>query len=357
MIRRFGLLILVLTGTIGGLLMAQAQIPLPVIEQSGGVPSLAPVLAKVSPSVVAVLAGNESADGAKAADKTRRTPKARAQAGEMSAGSGVIFDADRGLIVTNNHVVEHSHDIGVTLVHGRRLPATLVGADPDSDLAVLKVPPEDLTGLPFGNSDELRIGDFAVVVGVPFPIGRTMTSGIVSGLHRSNVGMAKVEDFIQTDAAIYPGDSGGALVNLRGELIGINAGFVGQSATHSGLGLAIPSNLARRVVDEILAHGEVRRGTLGVTVADPKPMAARDKTVPRPVVEKIDSGSSAERAGLKKGDIIMAVDGSPVREVKTIQRRLGLDFLGDTVALSVMRDGQPLVVHAVLEEAGRARSK
>jgi S1-C subfamily serine protease len=329
-----------------------AENGMPALVQGGAIPSLAPMLAKVSPSVVAVLAGSDSPDAQKIADKNKRSPKTKAQAGELTAGSGVIFDAARGFIITNNHVVEHSDDIAVTLASGRRLPAMLVGADADSDLAVLKVSAGDLNGLPFGDSDQLQVGDFIAVVGVPFPIGRTTTSGIVSGLHRSNIGFLRAEDFIQTDAAIYPGDSGGALVNLRGELVGINAGYFAQSPADSGVGFSIPSNLARRVAEEIIAHGEVRRGTLGLTVADPKPAPVRDmiSTVPGPVVEKVDPGSSAERAGLKKGDIITAVDGSPVEELKTVQHRIELDLLGQTVELSVMRDGQPLTVHATLED-------
>jgi serine protease DegQ len=358
MLRLFALLVLALAGTISGPLMAQAKIPLSALEQ-GGVLSLAPVLAKVSPSVVSVLAWNRGSDAPKTADRNRRASGTRAQAVDANAGSGVIFDAARGLIITNNHVVEHSDQIAVTLIHGRRLPATLVGADPNTDLAVIKVPPEDLTELSFSDSDGLEMGDFVIVIGVPVPIGRTMTSGIVSGLHRSNIGLAHAEDFIQTDAAIYPGDSGGALVNLRGELVGIAAGYVGQSSANSEVGFAIPSNLARRVAEQIVAHGGVHRGTLGITIADPRLVSTEEikSAVPRPVIDKVDAGSAAERAGLKKGDVVMAIDGKPVWEAKSIERKLDLDWVGDTVAFTVLRNGQPTVVRATIEDPGHPRSK
>ncbi len=358
--RMFGLPALVLAGAMSGLVLAQAEVPLSILEQAGGLPTLAPVFAKVSPSVVSIKIDSHTFDARNAAGKNRGSPKPATQAGETRAGSGVIFDGPRGLIITNNHVIEHADEIAVTVIRGRRLPATLVGADPETDVAVIKVQPEDLTAIPFSDSDRLRIGDFVITIGIPFPIGRTMTSGIVSALHRSNVGIARAEDLIQTDASIYPGDSGGALVNLRGELVGINAGYVGPSNTNSGVGFAIPSNLARKVVDQILAHGGVRRGMLGISYADPKASLIRGMKLTvsrRPVIDKVDAGSAAERAGLKTGDVVIAVDGAAVRDADELQSKLGLDWLGDTVELTVSRAGQSIVIHAAMEELRRARSK
>jgi S1-C subfamily serine protease len=355
--RILGLLALGLAVGLSGLALAQAKLPLSALDQ-GEIPTLAPVLARVSPAVVGIRVEDRSAHG-QGAERTRRVPKPATEGGETRFGSGVIFDAPRGLIVTNNHVVGRPTQLTVLLVHGRRLEATFVGADPDTDLAVIKVPPDDLTAISFGDSSRLQIGDFVVAIGVPFPIGRTTTAGIVSGLHRSNIGIARAEDFIQTDAAIYPGDSGGALVDLRGELVGVNTGYIGASSTNSGVGFAIPSNLAQRVADEILAHGSVRRGTLGISYSDPAPAIIRDVklAIPRPVIDKVDPGSPAARAGLKKGDVVTAVDGVPVREADSLQRRLALAWLGDTVQLTVLRGGESILIQAAMEDMGRVRSK
>jgi len=357
--RILGALAFVLAAGLSGLVLAQAKLPLSALSEAGEIPTLAPVLAKVSASVVAIRTQGGAADQPQAAARSHRPSRTATQGSEARAGSGVIVDAAEGLIITNNHVIGRATELTVTLVRGRRLKATVVGADPDTDLAVIKVPVGELTAVSASDSNRLQIGDFVVAVGVPFPIGRTMTAGIVSGLHRSNIGIARAEDFVQTDAAIYPGDSGGALLNLRGELVGINTGYVSSSGSNSGVGFAIPSNLARRVLAEILAHGAVRRGTLGISYADPAPSMVRDMklAIPRPVIEKVDKGSAAERAGLKKGDVIAAVDGIGVREADSLERRLNLVWVGEMVEFTVLRDGQSIVVRAAMEDSGRARSK
>jgi serine protease Do/serine protease DegQ len=359
MSRILGALAFALAATVSGMVVAQARFPLAALGESGEIPTLAPVLAKASPSVVAIRAENGAPDQQEAAARTRRASRTASHESENRAGSGVIIDAAQGLIITNNHVITRASDLTVILVRGRRFKATVVGSDPETDLAVIKVPADELTAVSVSDSNRLQIGDFVVALGVPYPIGRTMTAGIVSGLHRSNIGIARAEDFIQTDAAIYPGDSGGALVNLRGELVGINTGYVGASDTNSGVGFAIPSNLAQRVFEEILAHGAVRRGMLGISYQDPTPGMIRDMklAIPRPVINKIDKGSPAERAGLRKGDAVTAVDGIPVREADALQRRLGLVWLGEKFELSVVRDGQPIVVQATMDETARAKAK
>ena len=274
----------------------------------------------------------------------------------------MVFDASQGLIITNNHVIEHADELTVTFADGRELEARLVGADPDTDVALLKVPPGNLTAISVGNSDRLQVGDFVIIIGIPPPLGRSVTSGIISGLHRSDVGIARYENFIQTDAAIYPGNSGGALINLRGNLVGINIAHIAPSNANSGVGFAIPINMASNVADQILKYGRVRRGTLGITYADSTPvlkMHGMKLTALQsgPVIDKVDPGSVAERAGLRTGDIVTAVDGIRVRNSDELNSRMGLDWLGDTVELTVLRGGQPLVIHAVPTETGQAQSK
>src|SRR5262249_15152504 len=214
-----------------------------------------------------------------------------------AAGSGVIIDAEKGLIFTNNHVINGADDIIVTFADGREASAKRVGSDPSTDVAVIKVQAENLTALSIGDSDGLEVGDFVLAIGNPHRIGQTVTSGIISGLHRTNVGIEKYEDFIQTDAAIYPGNSGGALVNLRGELIGINTAFIGATS-NPGMGFAIPINMVRFIADQLLKYGEVRRGRLGITFDDPTPARIRSlklsAPVTAPVIVKVDKGSPAE---------------------------------------------------------------
>lgn len=345
-----GLTALGLAVAIGGLASAQPALSL---LESDGLPSLAPVLAKVAPTVVSVMVETSRSS----TSKNGHPAKPAANSAVLSGGSGVILDSAQGLIVTNNHVIEHADAITATFYRGRRQVATLVGADPETDLALLKAPLPDLTAIAFGDSARLRSGDFVMSIGIPYPLGRTTTLGLVSAVHRSNIGLAAAEDFIQTDTAIYPGDSGGALVNLRGDLVGVNAGYIGGTSINSGVGFAIPSDLVRRVTEQLLQHGSVRRGSLGFVFGDPKPSAVRASTVTRPVVEKVDPGSSAERAGIKVGDLVTAIDGVGVRNADELQSKLALDWLGESVELALMRDGQPMVVRAVLEDGGSAKAK
>src|SRR5262249_7774841 len=254
----------------GSNIAADASVRLPA-EQMSGMPSLAPLLNQVKAAVVTVTitgrSGREknSRQGLGRAANTRDLPAERQI---KATGSGVIIDPQQGLIFTNNHVINGADDIIVTFADGREAPAKRVGSDPSTDVAVIKVQAENLTALSIGDSDGLEVGDFVLAIGNPHRIGQTVTSGIISGLHRTNVGIEKYEDFIQTDAAIYPGNSGGALVNLRGELIGINTAFIGATS-NPGMGFAIPINMVRFIADQLLKYGEVRRGRLGITFDDP----------------------------------------------------------------------------------------
>jgi Do/DeqQ family serine protease len=345
-----------------GFVAANASVPLPVVQQASGIPTLAPTLKKITPAVVGISIKSRASDGnAQQQRKQRDAKPAAVDQQTRAAGSGVVIDAGQGLVITNNHVIDHADEITVQLADGRELAAKLVGGDPDTDIAVIKVPAENLTAIPIGNSDQVEVGDFVLAIGNPFLIGQTVTSGIVSGLNRTNVGLEQYENFIQTDAAIYPGNSGGALVNLRGELIGINTAFVGATNSNPGMGFAIPINMARVVTDRILETGDVRRGKLGITFEDPTPALVREfkyATAPAtPIITKVDPGSPADLAGLKVGDVIIDLAGTPVQDTSHLRTRLGLLWVGDVAELTVLRNGKPAVIRATITEPQRARAQ
>ena len=246
--------------------------PLSVGGDTQDIPTLAPLLERVTPGVVNIaVRGHVAIQTIPLLEDPffRRffdLPEQPKEREFRAAGSGVIVDTQNGYIVTNNHVVENAEEITVTLRDGRRLKAKPVGTDPEADVAVIKVVPETLTALPLGDFEALKVGDFVIAVGNPFGLGQTVTSAVVSALGRSGLGIEGYEDFIQTDASINPGNSGGALVNLRGELIGINTAILGPSGGNVGIGFAIPINMARAIMDQLIRHGEVRRGQLGVQI-------------------------------------------------------------------------------------------
>jgi S1-C subfamily serine protease len=253
-----------------GNIEANASVPLPVIQQTSGVSSLAPLLKQITPAVVSIAiksganaATNSSPSKGQKAQRASSTRDLAPDPQMRARGSGVLIDPGEGIILTNAHVVAGADEITVAFADGRELPAKLVGSDARTDVAVIRVEAQALPAIAIGNSDRLEVGDFVLAIGNPFLIGQTVTSGIVSALHRNNLGIEQYEDFIQTDAAIYPGNSGGALVNLRGELIGINTGFLG-AGTNPGMGFAIPINMVRAIADQIIRYGEVHRGKPGV---------------------------------------------------------------------------------------------
>jgi S1-C subfamily serine protease len=343
-----------------GIAAAEASVPLPAIQQASGVPTLAPVLKKITPAVVSISIRSRTPDGNAAQRNRARDAKPAGDQQARPTGSGVIIDARQGLIVTNHHVIDRADEITVQLADGRELAGKLIGSDPDTDIAAIRVAAENLTGIAAGNSDQVEVGDFVLAIGNPFQIGQTVTSGIVSGLSRTNVGLVQIEDFIQTDAAIYPGNSGGALVNLRGELIGINTAFVGGTSTNAGMGFAIPVNMARTVVDRIVETGDLRRGKLGITFEDATPALVRDFRLAAapitPIVTRVDAGSPADLAGLKAGDVVTDLGGTPVRDTAHLRARLGLLWIGDAAELTVMRGGKPAVIRAVIADPQRARA-
>jgi serine protease Do/serine protease DegQ len=316
------------------LFVASAQAQLPATATRDGVPTLAPLLEKVTPAVVNIAVLQRSPEEQ---NPLLRDPFFRRFFGipedmppQISAGSGVIVDAANGYVMTNAHVVKEAREVLVTLKDNRRLPAKLIGADPGTDIALLKVDAKNLVATRFGDSDALQVGDFVLAIGNPFGLGQTVTSGIVSALGRSGLSMEGFEHFIQTDASINPGNSGGALVNLKGELVGINTAIIGPSGGNVGIGFAVPAVMARAVMDQLIRYGEVKRGRLGISMQDV--MAGEGA-----VVAEVQPGSPAARAGLRKGDVVTALNGRPVRGAAELRARLGIVPVGETVELRVQR--------------------
>lgn len=273
----------------------------------------------------------------------------------MSAGSGVIVDARQGLVLTNHHVVGGATAITVTLKDGRSLEASLVGSDPATDIAVLRVSARGLTNVEVADSDAVRVGDEVMAIGNPFGLGQTVTSGIVSALGRTGINRDGYEDFIQTDASINPGNSGGALVDSRGRLIGINTAILTPAGGNVGIGFAVPSNMAMAVLRQLVAHGEVRRGLLGVTLqeltADLVEALGLDRSQRTgAVIASIETDSAADKAGLRVGDVVIAVNGRSLRGAGDLRNRIGLLSVGDELRLTVLRNGQRREVRAVVSE-------
>jgi Do/DeqQ family serine protease len=348
------------------LLLAILALPLPPLQASlpasvdgQQLPTLAPMLAHTTPAVVniAALGHVEVKQNPLLLDPffqhffsvPQHQPR-REQT--QSLGSGVIVDAHKGYVLTNNHVVEQADQISVTLRDGRQFNARLLGTDQESDIAVIQIPAENLTALPLADSEALQVGDFVVAIGNPFGLGQTVTSGIVSALGRTDLGIEGYEDFIQTDASINPGNSGGALVNLRGELVGINTAILAPGGGNVGIGFAIPVNMANSVMQQLIAHGEVKRGQLGITAQDLTPDLASAFGIERnsgTVISRIEPDSPAERGKLKVGDVILQVDGKPVRSSGDVRNRVGLLPVGSRVNMTIWRDGQTLERSLVIE--------
>lgn len=330
---------------------------LPAVVSGPKLPSLAPMLAEVTPAVanIAVEMRTPEANPLFADPFFRRffeLPE-RPQRKEQAAGSAVIVDAVRGLVITNHHVIKDAEHIMVGLKDRRVLKAQVVGVDPGTDIAVLRIPAERLTAAKWGDSEALSVGDFVVAIGNPFGIGQTVTSGIVSALGRTGLGVEGYEEFIQTDASINPGNSGGALVNLAGELVGINTAIIGPSGGNVGIGFAVPTHMVRAVLDQILRFGEVRRGRVGVSTQDLTPeLAAKSgiKVTEGAVIVQIERASEAERAGLRLRDVVLAVNGHPVRSSSELRNRVGLVPIGEEIALELLRDGRMMRIRARVGE-------
>jgi serine protease Do/serine protease DegQ len=336
---------------------AAAAAALPLAQTRDGLPSLAPVLEPVTPAVVniSVLQRRPEEQNPLLRDPFFRRffglPE-RPQQG-LAAGSGVIVDARNGYIVTNHHVIKDASAVVVTLKDNRRLPARLVGSDAGTDIALLKVDAKDLVEAKFGDSDALAVGDFVVAIGNPFGIGQTVTSGIISALGRWGLSPEGYENFIQTDAPINPGNSGGALINLRGEVIGINTAIIGPGGGNVGIGFAVPSNMARAVMRQLIRFGEVRRGRLGIVMQDLTPELAESLGVERragAALTEVQPGSPAADAGLRVGDIVVGLNGSPVHGSAELRAHLGVIAAGESIDLRILRGREERVVRVRIAE-------
>ncbi|WP_213995799.1 Do family serine endopeptidase [Arsukibacterium sp.] len=327
-------------------------------------PTLAPMLEKATPAVVHISVEGSREVRQRIPDAFRHFFGQRGQ-GELrqerpfsGLGSGVIIDAAKGYIVTNNHVVQDADKILVRLKDGRSFNAKKLGADPQSDIALLQIEAEKLVQIPLADSDKLRVGDYAIAIGNPFGLEQTVTSGIVSSLGRSGLNMDGFEDFIQTDAAINSGNSGGALVNLRGELIGINTAILGPNGGNVGIGFSIPSNMMKNLVEQILEFGEIRRGSLGI----------RGDNVNSELTEALNLGVSrgafiievlpdtaAAAAGLKAGDIIVSMNGNSINNFNELRARIATLGAGRKAELGILRDGKERKVSVTLRQAETAQ--
>ena len=322
---------------------------LPVAVDGQPLPTLAPMIKQVTPAVVNIATRGRVRvqQNPLMADPFFRRffnlPPLQREKKVQSVGSGVIVDAVEGYILTNNHVIANADQIVVTLRDRRQLTAELIGTDPTTDIAVLRIAAEDLTALPLGDSDALEVGDFVVAIGNPFGIGQTVTSGIVSALRRSGLGIEGIEDFIQTDASINPGNSGGALVTLDGRLIGINTAIIGPSGGNVGIGFAIPTNMALQIMDQLVTYGEVRRGGLGVQGQDMTPALAEALGISQTegaIITQVAPEGPAGKAGLKAKDIVIEANGDPVRNVAHLRNMVGLMRAGETITLKFLRNGE-----------------
>ncbi len=326
----------------------------------GAVATIAPMLSRITPGVVNIaVRGRVREENPLLKDpffrrflggQNQKLPERETEA----TGSGVIIDAARGYVITNAHVVANAARIEVTTKDNRRFVARLVGSDPDTDIAVLKIPPDNLTAVPMGDSDRLQVGDFVVAIGNPFGLGQTVTSGIVSALGRSGLGIEGYEDFIQTDASINPGNSGGPLVDFYGELIGINTAILAPEGSSIGIGFAVPINMARKVMEQLIEYGTVRRGRIGVTIQDLTPSLAAAMETARTtgaVIARVQPGSPAAQGGLRDGDLVIAVDGTPVHSGTQLRDLIGLSQVGDDVQLTIDRRGAEYTATVRIEQA------
>ena len=329
----------------------------PAVTLPGG-RTIADVAAKVTPSVVSVFSERTSAHPRRSGfgdpmfdyffGPRRNMP-------EKNLGSGVIVGAD-GVILTNNHVIAQADKIRVALQDGREFDAKVVGTDPESDVAVLRISAKNLSAIEIADSSRIRIGDLVLAIGNPFGIGQTVTMGIISAVGRANMGITDYEDFIQTDAAINPGNSGGALVDMDGKLVGINTAIASRSGGYQGIGFAIPSNMALQVKNAILADGKVKRGWLGVAIQDVTPDLARSMNLDARrgvLVSDVTKGSPAAKAGLQRGDVILSIDGKQLGSSAQLRNAIALGGSGKKLRLEALRDGKPRTFDVTLVETPR----
>ncbi len=329
-------------------------------------PSLAPMVKRISPAVVNVATKGTIKEQANQQNPLMEDPFFRRffppggkprEREFQSAGSGVIVDAKNGYIITNHHVVENASEITITLLDNRTFEAKVIGSDEGADIAVLQAKQPNLVAMQLGDSTHLDVGDYVVAVGNPFGLQHTVTAGIVSALGRTGINREGYEDFIQTDASINPGNSGGALVNLRGELIGINSAILSQSGGNIGIGFAIPINMAKGVMDQLIKYGKVKRGVLGVNIYNVTPDIAKEYGLSESagaLVGGVVPGSSAEHAGVKTGDIITSLNNRSMKDASELRNSIGMLRVGDKIEIGLLRDGKPVKVMALIADRGES---
>ena len=342
---------------------AYAAFPFLPTDNTQQQPSLAPMLETVLPSVVSIkVEGTTQMKNNMPEEFRRFFGYPDNQSRQFSGlGSGVIIDAEKGYIVTNNHVIDNADKITVELNDGREYQAKLIGKDPQSDIALLKIDDaKKLTAIKLADSDKIRVGDYVVAIGNPFGIGQTVTSGIISALARSGLSMNGFENFIQTDASINQGNSGGALVNLNGELVGINTAIIAPSGGNVGIGFAIPSNMVNNLTSQIIEYGEVKRGVLGIKGNELTSDIAKafDLEVQKGAfVSEVMDDSAAKDAGIKSGDVIISMDGKPVDSFAELRAKIATTGAGRTVKLGLMRDGKEISVEVKLKNGNESNTE
>jgi serine protease Do/serine protease DegQ len=360
--------IIPLSAVLGAALLSSSLIPLtaqaysiwPTNIEGQAMPSLAPMLEKSTPAVVSIAVKGTHEVKQNVPNIFRffgnpnQNPNQAQQRPFRGLGSGVIINAKEGYIVTNNHVIEKADEILITLKDGRQIEAKKIGSDADSDIALLQIDADNLTEIKIADSDKLRVGDFAIAIGSPFGLGQTVTSGIVSALGRSGLNIEDYEDFIQTDAAINSGNSGGALINLRGELIGINTAILGPNGGNIGIGFAIPSNMMNNLTKQIIEFGEVHRGVLGVSGRSLNSEIAKAmelETNQGGFIEQVMPDSAADEAGIEPGDVITKVNGKAIKTFNELRGKIGSIGAGKTVELTIVRNGKEKELDVTLKQS------
>ena len=358
--RHYVLASAVVVSSMGFSVTANAALPF-FSDKKDEVPSLAPMLEEATPAVVSIAVKGTQTSRQQVPEMFQYffgAPQEQVQERPFRGlVSGVIIDAEKGYVVTNSHVVDNADEITVKLTDGREFTAKKLGADEQSDIALLKIDPDDLKAIPLADSDELRVGDFVVAIGNPFGLSQTVTSGIVSALGRSGLNIGGYEDFIQTDAAINRGNSGGALVDLHGHLVGINTAIFGPNGGNVGIGFAIPSNMMKSLADQIAEYGEVRRGLLGIVGSDIDAGLAEAMNANVNIgafVSEVTPESAAEDAGIEAGDIITEVNGRKINSFLELRARISSMGAGAEVELTLLRKGEEVTVEVVLGDATQA---
>lgn len=330
---------------------ASARAELPTFEADGSdnrMPSLAPMLEAVTPAVVNIAVTRSQRMPEVFRFQGNSQPPVRRSRG---AGSGVVVDADEGYIITNHHVVANADSIDVSLLDGRVVEAVLIGSDEQTDIALLQIDADRLTAIRLADANGVRIGDYVVAIGNPFGIGQTVTSGIISALGRAGINNDNYEDFIQTDAAINVGNSGGALVDLHGRLVGINTAIISGTGTNSGVGFAVPVDMVAAVMTHLERDGVVRRGQLGVIIRDHSPLVEESLGLGADrgaLITQVVPGSVADEAGLQVTDLVVAVNGQPISGGRELRNAVGLAGINQTLELSILRNGEPLTFNTLI---------